>query len=478
MVTAYGIINSGTTYTGGGSRPAGILAGYKGGTTNTPNSTAFGNVTVDNSATINAAGGDGIRAYNYGPGDVTVNDHAGTIVAQDMFGISASTNGTGNVSVSTDAGITIKSGTSGIQALNNATAVPVGTSTVSVTARGTINSGTHLTPGGSQPQGVSAGYFASNGVSNTNVNGTVILDNFANVTAAAGWGLDAYNYGNGSVTLIDEAGTNVSGAQFGIAAYSNSSGAGSSGSVTINVGANATIAARALYGIAAIQGNIDNFGNVSITTGAGDIINSGGTGINSNSIATSAASSQISITTLGGTINSGYNFFQGGGTPSGISAGYGTNGALSTALHGNVILDNSATINAVSGLGINLYNNGVGSISATLRAGSITAAQGGVNAFSAGGGNITIDNRGTINAGNIGINTGNGASNPSSVNGLISSHQFRHRQCAGRALYAGCEHQQLEQQPDRNSQQQSWWNHCSRPVRADDQQRRGLDLFR
>ena len=80
-------------------------------------------------------------------------------------------------------------------------------------------------------------------------------------------GIDAYNYGNGSVTLIDEAGTNVSGAQFGIAAYSNSSGAGSSGSVTINVGANATITAGALYGIAAIQGNIVNFGNVSITTG-------------------------------------------------------------------------------------------------------------------------------------------------------------------------------------------------------------------
>ena len=56
--------------------PAGILAGYKGGTTNTPNSAAFGNVTVDNFATINAAGGDGIRAYNFGPGDVTITDHA------------------------------------------------------------------------------------------------------------------------------------------------------------------------------------------------------------------------------------------------------------------------------------------------------------------------------------------------------------------------------------------------------------------
>jgi len=83
-VTSNGTINSGTTYTGSGGRPAGILAGYKGGTTNTPNSTAFGNVTVDNFANINAAGGDGIRAYNFGPGDVTINNHGGTIVAKDM----------------------------------------------------------------------------------------------------------------------------------------------------------------------------------------------------------------------------------------------------------------------------------------------------------------------------------------------------------------------------------------------------------
>ena len=231
------------TYTGGGGRPAGILAGYKGGTTNTSNSTAFGNVTVDNFATINAAGGDGIRAYNFGPGDVTVNDHAGTIVAQDMFGISASTNGTGNVSVSTDAGTTINSGSSGIQAINQATAVPAGNFDRQCDCARDDQFGHASDAGRFATPGISAGYFASNGVSNTNVNGTVILDNFANVTAAAGWGLNAYNYGNGSVTLIDEAGTTVSGAQFGIAAYSNSSGAGSSGNVTINVGANATIAA-------------------------------------------------------------------------------------------------------------------------------------------------------------------------------------------------------------------------------------------
>ena len=149
-----------------------------------------------------------------------------------------------------------------------------------MTARGTINSGTHLTPGGAQPQGISAGYFPGNvGASNTNVNGSVVVDNFANITAAAGWGINAYNFGNGSVQLTDEAGTSVSGAQFGIAASSSSSGNSASGSVTINVGANATITAGRLYGLAAIQATESNVGNISITTSAGDLIASGGLGI-------------------------------------------------------------------------------------------------------------------------------------------------------------------------------------------------------
>ena len=103
-VTAYGTINSGTTYTGQGGRSAGILAGYKGDTTTTVNAAVFGNVIVDNYADINAAGGDGIRAYNFGPGNTTVNDHAGTITAKDFFGITAGNNSTGKVSVTTDAG--------------------------------------------------------------------------------------------------------------------------------------------------------------------------------------------------------------------------------------------------------------------------------------------------------------------------------------------------------------------------------------
>src|SRR6266446_1466310 len=110
-VTANGTINSGPGLTLGSSRPAGILAGYKGGTTNTTNPAVFGNVTVDNFANINAAGGDGIRAYNFGNGNVTVTDHSGTtIVAKDQFGIDAQTYGTGQVTVTTAAGDIITSG--------------------------------------------------------------------------------------------------------------------------------------------------------------------------------------------------------------------------------------------------------------------------------------------------------------------------------------------------------------------------------
>ena len=420
-VTANGIINSGATYTGGGGRPAGILAGYKGGTTNTANSTAFGNVTVDNFATINAAGGDGIRAYNFGPGNVTIANHA-TIVARDFYGIAGSSSGSGNVVITTMSGSSITSGSHGILAINQATAIAAAeASTVTVTTASgdTINSGVHLSAGGAQPSGISAGYFG-NGASNPNINGSVFVDNAANISARAGTGIAAFHFGYGNLSIIDRTGTSVSGAQFGISVGSSVSGTASPSNMSINVEGNATVMAGSLYGLAAISANNPTGGNTSISTGSGDVIRSGGTGINANVNASSTpAASTITITTQQGTITSGYNFFQGGGTPSGISAGY--NGPLNTAVRGNVVLDNSATVKAVSGAGISLNNNGVGSITATLQAGSsVTGAQSGVNAFSAGGGNITVDNRGTITAGSIGINTGNGGSNPSSANGQIS----------------------------------------------------------
>ena len=423
-VNAFGVINSGSALTGSGVRPAGILAGYRGGTTNTANPSVFGNVTVNNSANITAAGGDGIRAYNYGSGNVSVIDNSNTtIVANDVFGIAANSYGSGKILVTTAAGDSITSGASGINAMNLATATVGAGSSVSVTAHGTIHSGVHLTQSGSQPQGISAGYYPGNaGVSNTNVNGTVFVDNFANVTADAGWGINAFNWGNGSVTLIDEASTVVSGAQFGIAASSLSSGAGSSGSVTINVGQNARITAGALYGIAGIQGNESNAGNISITTSTGDIITSGGFGIQANNSSTATATSQISITTVGGSISSGFD--SNGGLPAGISAGYnpGNQGVVNSNVQGNVIIDDAANITAASGFGINLYNFSAGSLQATIEAGTtISAPATGVNAFAQGGGNVTIANNGTITvAAGSGIAAGTGTGLSTTGNGILS----------------------------------------------------------
>ena len=192
-------------------------------------------------------------------------------------------------------------------------------------------------------------------------------------------------------------GTSVSGAQFGISVGSSVSGTASPSNMSINVGATRRLWLGSLYGLAAITANNPTGGNISISTGSGDAIHSGGTGINANVSASSTRPLARSQSRRG----------KARSIPVIISSREAArrlaflparhNGPLSTAVHGNVVLDNSATIKAVSGAGINLYNNGVGSISATLRAGSsVTAAQGGVNAFSAGGGNITIDNRGTI----------------------------------------------------------------------------------
>ena len=230
--------------------------------------------------------------------------------------------------------------------------------------------------------------------------------------------------GYGNVSVINRADKSVSGAQNGISANSSVNGNASPSDVSITVEANssptaAAVTASSLMGLAAINANNLSGGNITIITGANDRFISGGTGINAGSGAANVASGkQISVTTSTGTISSGYNFFSGGGTPSGISAGY-FNGSPAN-VHGNVVLNNASSVTAASGPGINLFNNGNGTISATLQAASqVNAKQGiGLTAFSAAGASITINNQGTINAAGIGISANNGSGN--SVNGLIS----------------------------------------------------------
>ena len=380
-VTAAGTINSGTILTPNGSRPAGILAGYN--SNSEPESNVAGNVFVTNDANITAAAGDGIRAYNYGTGSVTVTDEANTTIqttgTNGQYGIEAySDDGLGSVSVTTSVGDAINSKGAGILAENQATNIPsADQSSVSVTAYGTINSGTQLNTSGSEPAGILAGYNA-NGNAQPNANGSVTVNDFAtNITAAAGDGIRAFNYGNGDVTVNDNFGTGtvasttVSGVQDGIVAFQNSGG---TGDVTVNVGMNAAIstssASTALYGIGAFS---EGVGNITVSmTSAGDSIASGSDGIiavNSDD-PTKPTSNSISVTAAG-TINSGPNLDGGGNPPNGVVAGYNpdNNGTVNADVTGSVtIATNDATIKAAAGFGIQGFTFGTGDVSITTDA--------------------------------------------------------------------------------------------------------------
>ena len=360
-VTANGTIKSGATLNTDGSRPAGIEAGYQGGTTSTLNAAVFGNVTVTSDADITALAGDGIRAFNYGTGNVTVTDEANTTIqttgTNGQYGIDGSGHGVGSVLVTTSAGDTVLSNGTGILAGNDATAIPSDAdSTVAVTAYGTINSGTQLNTSGSAPAGILAGYDpGGNGEPDVNVNGSVTVNNFANITASAGWGIDAFNYGNGDVTVNDNYGpgavssTTVSGAQYGIGAYANSGG---TGDVTVNVGANATIStsigSNGLFGIQAFS--LDA-GNITVSMSAGDVVTSGSVGVIAVSwAATEPADSTIAVT-ADGTINSGPNTQDGGYPSGGILAGYFPNNSPTpdANVQGSVSVTSDATITAAGG---------------------------------------------------------------------------------------------------------------------------------
>ncbi|WP_426442221.1 hypothetical protein [Bradyrhizobium genosp. P] len=609
-VTANGTVNFGSTLSLNGSQPKGIAAGFYGANA-TANTSINGTVLVNNYANITQTSGTvgyGINAYNYGNGNVTVNDEAGTTISAAQDGIVASpeSGGTGNavvnvaandtiiggsgygvdaansdigdISVTTSPGDLIISGSHGINAVEEATAIPQSAnSIVTVVAYGTIQSGTFLSGSGSQPNGIAAGYFGSNGTVNNAINGTVLLENFANITAAAGRGLDAYSYGNGAVTLMDESGTSVSGAQYGIGAYSNgtsgpatatthgatsisspvlnfastpswivagmtvydvttgksigtvasttsttvtltanaanavasgnllsfptiaiTNGATSTSSTTldfastpswitagmtvydattgesvgtvasttattvtltgnasnavgngdtlsfgdlsVDVLSNATVTGGSLYGLYGIQANTNNASNVVVTTATGDVINSGGTGISSNSSAKSApASSLISITAYG-TINSGFDMQTGGVQPAGILAGYnGGTSAYNPAIAGNVAIDDFAGINAPAGYGIGAYNFGIGNISATMESTSvINAAYQAVSVFAQGGGNVTIVNNGTIDsATGTAIAVGTGSSLTAAGGGILSVRNTGSLRALGASFNAG-----------------------------------------
>lgn len=413
-ISAAGSINSGAILNSSGSQPAGIQAGYLGGTggTGVPNTGVNGTVIVNNAANITAAAGWGIDAYNYGNGDVTVNNSAGTTITGAQYGIAgyAESGGTGNVAINVASGATISStssygiyayssdagnisvitasndiinsGSTGINAVSVASAIPASAnSSIVVTSYGTINSGTALTGTNSPPGGITAGYLGPGGIPTvfplTALNGDVVVNNFANINAAAGDGIRAYTFGIGDVTIKDEAGSIILGVGASTAGYE-----------------------------AGINASNDGSGNIDISTAVGILINSrnGGSGIMAlnkapapwpGSTFSVPASSHVSVLAYG-TIESGSVLTGSNDPAAGILAGYNPNNTNTADdnVHGNASIDDYANILAVAGTdGIRAVNYGTGTIAIIAEAGaSITAGRYGVGAFGYDGGDVSVTN--------------------------------------------------------------------------------------
>jgi hypothetical protein len=398
-----GSISSGANNSNSGFAPAGIQTGFNPNSASAFNPNVNGNVFVDLGGSIIAAAGDGIKAVNFGIGDVTIDleygasitaTHSATGVSDKApYGIGAFNFGPGDIAVTMSSGDVITSGSSGIEAINEATAITSAAGVlVAVSAAGTISSGTILTDPGTQPSGISAGFLGgTSAASNLNVNGTVIVNNAANITAAAGKGIYAFNYGNGDVTVNDASGTTVSGAEYGIEADTESGGG--IGNIAINVYSGATVNATSGDGIFARSTDV---GNISVITSSGDTINSGSAGIGAvNEAATISTSSSI-VVTAHGSIDSGTALTGSGDTPAGITAGYNPNhtDTPDNNVHGDVSINDFASILAPAGTdGIGGINYGTGAVTIIAEAGAtIAAGRYGIGALGFDGGDVSVTN--------------------------------------------------------------------------------------
>ena len=177
------------------------------------NGNVFGDVFISAGGNITADAGDGIQAYNYGIGNISVNvgfnvniqalTSATAPSGNAPYGIGAFNYGPGDIHVTTSSGDVINSGSSGINASNQSNSIAANQGAmVTVSTAGSIHSRSINNNNGALPSGITAGFLGGTSATpNLNVNGTVIVNNAANVIADAGYGISAYNYGNGDITV-------------------------------------------------------------------------------------------------------------------------------------------------------------------------------------------------------------------------------------------------------------------------------------
>ncbi len=301
-----------------------------------------GNITVSSSGAVTATAAGNTN----GTANPTTGLYNPTTA---QYGIAAYNYGSGNVTVVDAQNATITSGSDGILAVNSAVGsgtTPVGTQgtpvTATVLALGAITSGTNLQDGGNAPAGIVAGIDPNN-ISGYNsfVYGDVLVEALgSSIDAQAGNGIRAFNHGQGNVAILLNNET--------ITARNTPTGA--SGNLSpYGVGAYA-------YGP----------GDVTVTISGNGSITSGSSGINANNQATAIATTANAVVAVNaaGTIITGNIQTDSGSSPSAISAGFYNGGASSLNVNGSVIVNSSATITVAGGRGIVAYSYGNGDVTA------------------------------------------------------------------------------------------------------------------
>ncbi len=284
-----GILIDGTgDVTGAGSSSIGILAEILNGADSA-------NMTIDQTGNI-SGGQTAIEAVMAGSGDVSVTTGSGaTITGTTLYGIYETSTGTGSMSVTTGANTNLTSASAGMFVINNAAAIPqADASQITVTADGTINSGATNETTGYTPAGISVGYAGTNTTPDLNVFGSINVQDAANITAAAGYGIKVADFGNGSIIVGELSGATVTGVSGGILAQQVSDG---SGDVNIDIASGATVSGQTgITGVVTGSGTltITNYGTVIGTSASGAAISATGVGsftINNYGAITSAAGS-------------------------------------------------------------------------------------------------------------------------------------------------------------------------------------------
>ncbi|MDA9399784.1 FecR domain-containing protein [Bradyrhizobium sp. CCBAU 45389] len=354
-------------------------------------------------------GAYGIDALTWGSGDITI-DAGGTITGSSIYGIRSRSYGTGSQTVTTEAGSVLTSGSSGIVAVNFAAAIDddVG-STISVEAHGTIHSGSALNNDLTTPGAIIAGYKpGGNGTFSNAVYGDVLVTSDATITADAGYGIEAFTWGVGDITVTTGATSQITAAGTAIAAFDHGGG-----DVTVTNNGSAS-GAVGLSALAAGAGDVTivNHGSITGTSSAGIRV----TQNDADELGDPVASGSTHITNTGSIVGATGHaaiFIQENATGSATIDNSGTIGpaaasSVTAATYaivetgGAVTINNSGHINGNISVASATFNNlatGIWTVSGTSVFGNVSSI---VN-----GGEIDLLNGASISVAGLGITNTN-----------------------------------------------------------------------